>query len=537
MTTTAAVAELISALEKRVSEPLRGSEAERTKRGAVVSVVWLAAHEDVAAQFDLAPFPLLCLDGKLRAIADFHEPFILPATWLTDDERKWLGLFPESIRLSDEYASVCRSLGMEPARLASLLCGKKLANASLLVKREAEIKSDFIAPLLPPTAVKSGHMITKVEATDVTGLTRLLSETASIVSSSGSPGQAARVLEFVLQYLVTRDIAWKTSVEVPCLSKQPHQCNGIVSLYPCEWLAKLKTHRWVPSEESGTSCESLNPRNAGMLLADMPVEIFKYSEVREFLALHCGLNPLELAIRAAAGGDPGREAILRNQWAAIIETVQPSEVQDFVARQRRASETNSRNERIGRIVEKLAIQAFKAAGFIDIEPTGIGSDFRAAIAPASDPILEEHDIGVLELRPRWQGRSLGFLVEVKATQGDSVRMSWLQAGKAASNSDSYVLCVVDFSSCPERLDLILKENDPSPDLIKDCIRVAPRIGLSLVEPVQNLSSAVQTTDPAVEVEKADELRFRILRSVWVNGHMLQEWAQSVRDQLAKAQPV
>ncbi len=529
-----AVAELINNIERRVSEPLRGEEAQKAKTAAVLLMVWLTAHKnkDVAAEFDLTPFPLLCVDGGLHALSQIHEPLILPRQLLTADETEWIELFPESVRLSDEYLSACTSLAVELVSFASFLCERKIAEPSLLLKRETEIGSDLIASLLPPMAPRSGHKVGRLEATDVTGLTRLLSETAGIVSSSGTPAQAAKVLEFVLRYLVPRDMSWKTSVNVPCLIKQQHHCTGIVSLYPCEWLAKLKTNRWVPSEESGTSCEPLTARNLGILLVNLPVEVYKSPGAREFLALHCGANPLELAIRAAAGGDPERESVLRSQWATIIETVQPSVIQEIVARQEFITKINERNRKIGRVIEDLAKEAFKNAGFL-VEPTGIGSDFRAAMIHGADPLLEEQDVGVLRIKPTYHGKSIEFLVEVKATREDAVRMSWLQADTAAKKADGYILCVVDFAANLEQLELVLKEVEPSPELIRDYLKIVPGIGASLTMLVRSLSSAVETSSPGIEVEKAQDLRFRIMRSVWVGGHTLEEWAQSVRDKLAQ----
>ncbi len=187
---------------------------------------------------------------------------------------------------------------------------------------------------------------------------------------------------------------------------------------------------------------------------------------------------------------------------------------------------------MGRIIEELPKDAFRCAGFA-VEPTGIGSDSRAAIASGKDPVLEEQDVGVLRISPWYQGNSVEFLIEVKATRADSVRMSWIQADMAANNIETYVLCVVDFAESSGLLNFILKEDEPSSDSIRNCIKLVPSIGASLATAVQSLSSAVQTRNPGIEVEKAQEFRFRILRPLWAIAHNLEEWAESVRDQFTK----
>ncbi|HUI41576.1 MAG TPA: hypothetical protein VL523_06380, partial [Terriglobia bacterium] len=507
----------------------KGGGADATKKAAVKLLVWLSTHPSHAGGHDLKPFPLLCEDGQLRTFADVHEAFLLPSQFLCEGEREWAKLLPDYVRLSEVYVQCCDSLKVDTTTLCQFLKGRRLASASLIFETTAAFSSELVAALQPVTTAGAGHRIDALNAKDVAGLTRLLSDTAG-ASASGDWLHAQSVFRFVLGWLVPNDNSWKATIRCQCSARQQHGCEGTVAVYPCQWLGKLKTNPWIPGGGSGGSCQTLNADTAKLLLGRVSAEIIESTEARKFLSMHCGVDALELAIRAAAGGDLEKEVELRGQWAQAVDLAQPSELVEFVNRRRSASEINTRNGALGRIVEELVKAAFRREGF-DVERTGVGSDFRATIATGADPNWEREDVGNLPFEARLQGRVFNFLVEVKATKEDSVRMSWIQGDTAARNSDGYVLCVVDFGSEKGLYHQVLSEDEPTCGLIAKCIRVAPRIGEHLAGAVRNLSTAAASSEPGIEVEKADEIRFRILRQVWLTGEELGVWARTVRDQL------
>lgn len=525
MSNAEAVAELINEIERRASTPAKSVDTGITSRVAAQLLVWLASHGEISAGLNLDPFPLLCADGKLHSRLDMRDLFLPPPALLSDCESVWMPLFPASVQLSDDYLVFCDQLGTDWQLLQRFLSNKKLAATSLLVEQQVDIPSDLINSLLPQSEARVGHRFDKIKATDVPGLTRLLSETAGIVSSSGDIKQAARVLEFVLRFLVPTDTSWKQLQAVACTMNHPSVCPGKFFLYPSLWLAKLKTNRWVPSDDPHTSCEPLSPRNFAKLLERLPLESFRSPDARAFLSIHCAANPLELAIRTAAGGDPGKEETLRADWATIIETTQPADILDFINRRRIASELGSRNKFLGQIVETLVKDAFTNQGFT-VEPTGVGSDFEAAILVEGAEILEE-DVGILRLRPSYQGKILEFLVEVKATRTDDVRMSWIQADTATKSFQNYVLCVVDLADNQAIVDAILRADPVSADSIRDHISLLPNIGSTLAQIFQSLSSAANVSSPGIQIEHAQEIRFRIQRPLWSAGLKLVPWVQQI----------
>jgi hypothetical protein len=52
---------------------------------------------------------------------------------------------------------------------------------------------------------------------------------------------------------------------------------------------------------------------------------------------------------------------------------------------------------------------------------------------------------------------------------------------------------------------------------------------------QNLSSAVVTANTGIEIEKADEIRFRISQKIWQNGCNLAAWSAAVKEAIVRAQ--
>jgi len=527
MDTGDAVAELISRIEKRAGE---AQDLDSTARAAVRFTVWAAGHPEFVDQ-DLSSFPLLCSDKRFRSVSQLHDQFVLPPALLSDKEREWSDIFPDSIRLSDAYISTCTALGVAPSKFKEFLSGRRLAGSSLLLTQELQLDTDLVSYLQPGLTVTPGHRVGKMPVTSVPGLITLLKAVAGN-AASGRVTEAQRFFLFVLKWLLGTDPSWRSPVSTRCLGSVPHECPGTVMIYPCEWLGRLKAAAWLPPAVAGGPCETMNGRTIGPLLAGLPDEVFKAPAVQEFLALHCGVDRLELAIRAVAGSDQEKQLSLRNEWASVVASTEPAEVHEFVERKRAMQLTNARNGTLGRMVERLICEAFRSAGF-EVERTGVGSDFRVAMCTGREPEIEGEQVGSLLFTAAYRTKSVSFLVEVKATKQGSVRMSWVQAETAGRDPKHYVLCVVDLADSLELADRLAGAQEAAPEAIRDCIKLVPDIGFRLDAAVANLATAVETGSPDIEVEKADELRFRISRRVWLGGHALLSWAESVRQTLGQ----
>jgi len=524
-----AVGRLTAEMQLRFSSVgTRGIDADALSNVALVLMVWFAAHPSDAPA-DLRSFPFLTVDGKLHAFSEHHDTFIVPPALLSEEDRPWVNLFPKSLRLSDRYLRSCESLQVSPEALVSFLTERHLACSHLIVRRDLSSDAEYFSEMYADKS-ESGHRIESVYSTDIAGFTRLLNETTG-ASSSGDWERAKEVLSFILSFATMKDDSWRSSLLSAC--NRSHGCVGTVKIVPCAWLAKLKHQHWVPNFEPGRPCEPLSSRNIQELWQRLAPETSQSPGARDFLAMHFGVDRLDMAIRSSAGDDAVKRAMLRDELAAVVDTgIDPLELRDLVVRRRSVQEISTRNGRLGRIVETLVSKAFERDGF-EVMRTGVGSDFKVWPAEAKDLEWDKQDIGELRLTAAYNGVPVEFLIEVKATRGDAVRVSWRQAETATDNPTAYVLCVVDFSAHPDLFERVLAEDEPTCDLIDGCLSLVPTIAQNLATSVANLNSAMETNDPGVEVEKGDEIRFRISQGLWQRGRKLGEWATDVRDALSR----
>jgi hypothetical protein len=525
ITPKVAVAELVSRIEQKAQESLKGSDAEKVKRAAVRLLVWLAMNAQTATELSFSSFPLVCADKELHWVSELHDTFILPSDLIPADERQWLDLMPESVQLARDYLEECTSSSASLDAFRAFLTSKSIASGSLIYTKLVDLDSETVAALQVVRGDTSGHKVDSILMADVPGLTRLLSETAGAGSAPGGSTQIIRVLQFILSLVVENDASWEKASDATCARE--HQCPGSLQLYPCLWLAKLKTKLWVSSGDGEKTREPLNSKNIKSLADQLATDTINSPRTREFLALHFGVDRLELSIRAAAGRDPAKERQLRNQWADMVDLATPSEFEDFISRRRLASATSSRNNKLGSLVETLAKLTFEEAGF-RVERTGKGSDFRVFVPTGSNDNLESEEIGILTLHASLAGRNWEFLVEVKATTKESVSMSWEQGKQAALRKENYILCVIDFSKNPQQLDQVLSAGEQDPAMIRELTGLVPDIGGSLVESVNGLENAVLSKETGIEVERTEELRFRVHRGVWAAGLSFKDWAEAVR---------
>lgn len=525
-----AIGELINHIDRRFAGgQSKGPEAQALMKAAARLMAWLGGNQKFAEEHDLRSFPVACADGKLHVLAEHHDRFVLPAALISEGDQQWVGIFPAYMRVSDLYLEMCDAQHVPRSEFVHLLTRNHLAGASLLIDRDLSSDADHFSAMYVNPKSEQGHRIEKLEVKDISGFSRLLSDTGG-VSASGNDSEARKVLEFVLSYAVKQDSSWKRRAVAVCTAR--HSCSKAVAVYPSSWLGRLKTSRWVPSAERGGQPEPLSNRNVHDLLDVLSSEVCGSPEAREFLAIHFGVDRLEMALRAKAGDDPELIAQLKNDWAAVVDSgIDPAIVAEYVTRHKAAVEITTRNGKLGRMVELLVAEAFEKQGFL-VERTGIGSDFKVSLVDERDPEAGEEEVGELKVVATYQGTPVEFLVEIKATREPVVRMSWKQADTAAKSVENYVLCVVDFEGHSDLFDRVLEENRPTCAVINGCIGLVPRIGEHLAACVGSLTSAVQTSTPAIQVERADEIRFRISRPVWRNGPNLAEWAASVKAKVA-----
>ena len=164
------------------------------------------------------------------------------------------------------------------------------------------------------------------------------------------------------------------------------------------------------------------------------------------------------------------------------------------------------NQRFGNYVEELVKDALEDYDFT-VTRTGIGSDYEIEY----DLIETNEEIGI-ELSRNGQT----WLVEVKATREQRVRMTAKQAETAVNRGDGFLLCVVPVEQCKTNI-----EKDDVRANMRFVRNIGPR-----VEPLcQELDAFNDLRDDAttpgdgdIQLEiGAGTAKIRIENAVWQNG--------------------
>ena len=164
------------------------------------------------------------------------------------------------------------------------------------------------------------------------------------------------------------------------------------------------------------------------------------------------------------------------------------------------------NQRLGGLVEDLVKEGLENEGFT-VRRTGIGSDFEIEY----DLIEENEEIGIELSR---NGRT--WLVEVKATREQRVRMTARQAETAVNGGDGFLLCVVPVGE---------SGTEPEKDDVRAKMRFVQNIGPRVDPLCGELNALNELRDDAITPRGSDiqleidagTARIRVDNAVWHNG--------------------
>ena len=103
------------------------------------------------------------------------------------------------------------------------------------------------------------------------------------------------------------------------------------------------------------------------------------------------------------------------------------EAPDDAAEIRQALAGGQDDQRVGALVEEIFKEMLESKGFV-VKRTGIGSDYSV-----ESDVVENGEESGLSI----QGYGKQFLVEIKSTRGDAVRMTVTQMQTATENKDEF----------------------------------------------------------------------------------------------------
>ena len=304
-------------------------------------------------------------------------------------------------------------------------------------------------------------------------------------------------------------------------------CGYSHRYYPAAWIESIREHYWIrlpndrrdrPSAHALASLlrgderwspDSVKEGSTTSKLLDA-IGVSPLALMQEVIAedeeSRAALDDVFIGMLVNAGGDTRR----LNYARQYIEDLRDDEDLPIMLDERRERRRLiHENQRLGDIVETLVKQMLEAEGF-NVQRTGVGSDFA----------IEYDEITRLQVAKS----DRTWLVEVKATRDNRVRMTSTQAMTAVKEGEAFLLCVVAVEDSSSSLTL---------DSVQKNVWFVANMGPRLAQLCDDLDGFNEHRDEIVANGSADiqlevessAVRVRVANSVWEQeGFSLNELA-------------
>lgn len=511
--------ELIKKLQERAAKN-PDSDFEKT---SVRLFVWIVAQE----KWDLLRgFPVFSAGDpdsrriiKLeRAAEDDERPFAPVQAW-AEDLQPFSDLFPLRHTLSSDFFEA-----------TSDSVWQTLSEMGFLRKDVVITKNIHFNSFLPDEPLNDDKEHKTAEHVTVTNIAFLIKDEIGIMERVRQSQRLARIFwRFLTEWLIVHDSEGLKINEAPCDCEKNHH------YYPAAWLVPLVRNRWVPIgsgrreqatarslagllRDSGSNPNSLsdNPDAANLLEA---IGVTHFDLLREFSATDDKQRRAQDKILAGIlAATDGNLSHLNHAQEYIEDLKSDDALPGVLEKRRRQRQVVRRNQRLGGQVENLVRQSLENAGFT-VERVPIGSDFEIE----HDLVEEGKEVGIEASR---NGRK--WLVEVKATRGQDVRMTATQAKTAADQNDGFLLCVVPVER--ENTELELGE-------VRAAMRFVANIGSRVDRLCEDFTGLEELRDDitadefdGVQLEVVSgAARVRVASSVWRTGVCLKDLPQLISE--------
>ena len=501
---------VVGELLKKLQERAEKKPDDDFANASVRLFTWLVGRKDWGR---LHGFPVFAKENdsdKRRVFRlelseeDDNQPLAPIGIW-SEDLQPFSDLFPQRHILADDFFEAVPN-----SNVWRILDGKGFIRADVIIKKGVDFDKFFPDEPLPEGEHKT---VDPVTVTDIAFLTK--KDIGIIDRVRGSRPLAQKFWCFLTEWVVMYDSEGLEVKEAvcECAEEQKHR------YFHAKWLVPLVERKWVPLEDgrrdkataqslarllqdSKWDPNSLNANTAPLKLLEA-IGVTRFDLMRELVSKsdedRAEMNNQLTYLITATGGD-------FSHVRKFVEDLQDDEELPEILKKRREDRQMVRkNQHLGQCVEDLVKESLEDEGFT-VERTGTGSDY--------------------EIELEQEGQS--WLVEVKSTQGQEVRMTDTQAETAAQKENRFLLCVVPVES-----------SQPELDEVRDKMRFVANIG-SRVEPLcndldefKNLRDEI--TDDNVSgvqlVVEAGTARVRVASSVWEkDGFQLEHLAERLKEE-------
>ena len=511
------VGELIKKLQERAEK----NPDDNFAKASVRLFAWIVGQED----WDhLRSFPVFAQGSvtdnrtviKLERNAYEEERPLAPVPSWSENLRPFSELFPWRYILADAFFEA-----VSDSNIWQTLDEQEFLKNDVLITKDVCFKTFLPEELLSEEEHGTTEHIT---VTTIAFLTK--DEIGIMARVRQSQRLAQKFWRFLTEWLIVHDSKGLEINEALCA------CGEVHRYFPAEWLVPLVRNRWLP----------LGERRAGHATAKSLAGLFRGSgwetsslrENHEIAKLLQAINvrASELMFEIVAADDAEARATLENSVTDMLVTAggnvsyldhareyiedlkEDETLPEILAEHRKGRRIGQKNQRLGQQVENLVRKSLEDEGFT-VERTGTGSDFKIS--------AETGDLANLQLT--LAGRN--WLVEVKSTRDQDVRMTVTQARTAMAKGEGFLLCIVPVE--PET-------TEPKLDEVRASMRFVQNIGSRFVKLCRNLDAienlrdeaiAKSDTDVRLEIESGTA-RIRVANSLWRTGFLIADLSQQLK---------
>ena len=497
--------EVVRRLIRCLRDRMEAELDEASKQASVRLFGWIVEHEQW--QF-LRGYPAFSDEGQQSVLIeldrhgeDDEERPLAPILAWPSDLSMYAGLFPRRHILAAEFSAELRD-----QELWSILEERTFLRRTVLYSHRTAFGAFLPDEPLPDDDEGSIEHMTQ-EPVEVTGVAFLTKTDVGVLSRvRQSRSQALLFWRFLTQWLVVQDEQAFETRESQCVCESDHH------YFPAAWLVPIARNKWVPLEGRRTDRATAHALANLIRDSDWPTDLLGESPQVAALLPALRVSVPELIMALAARDKEERSALdqtlsklfiaVHHNWSRLgdlANDIQDDEqLFDHLAERREQRRMVRENQRLGALVETLVKQGLEDEGFT-VRRTGIGSDFAIELTRADRT----------------------WLVEVKSTRDDSVRMTAIQARTAVARSQEFLLCVVPLGSDP---------SDPDIEQVRRCVRFVDGIGARLtricaglddLEDLRTIVTSGDTDGLRLEVESGSP-RVRVDNAVWSSGFALEE---------------
>ena len=412
-------------------------------------IVYVAANEEVQK---LRTCPLLTAAGRIVHLSG-NQQILAPVSYWPESAQPYAELYGENRLLSDRY---CDEVGLANA-LDALINAGLVVPAPLFEGRRAELADiNLLREMSEGDPDTAGAVVRDARFGQIAFLA------TDLVQRCGENAELAKLLlDFVLNVAAREDQSWR---EVNNLAGNRSGERISLTLNRAIWPFELKVRSWIPVKAPDAEAIAPMPANESNLREILDASWLKGNRDAVDLLHHVfGFRQLTLLLDSF-GTEIEDDLVQLLQFPELVKTAASNpeavrfvselkdtdialdSVRDFVkdavedngllehlANRREQRRRVHENQNLGATIETLVRDNLKTAGF-SVRRTGTGSDFEIA--------LETGHLGNLHITRETQS----WLVEVKATRDQRVRMTDVQARTAVREGDRFLLCVVPVDS-------------------------------------------------------------------------------------------